>query len=59
VFKITLKYKILIKTCIFNSQFINKVKYKGIKQELMKSRLIIQVYNDDSKHVILTQLLII
>ena len=40
---------------IFNSRFVNEIKNKGTDKELQKSRLVIQAYNDDEKHVVLTQ----
>jgi hypothetical protein len=40
---------------IFNSRFMDEVKYKDSKNKLKKSRLVVQAYNDDSKHIVLTQ----
>ena len=45
--------------CIFNSRFINEIKYFSINKAFKKSRLIIQVYNDQGKDLVLTQSLII
>ena len=42
-------------TRIFNSRFVDETKNKGTDKELQKSRLVVQAYNDDEKHVILTQ----
>ena len=44
---------------IFNFRLVNKVKGKAIKLLYKKSHLIIQVYNNKGKEVILMQLLII
>jgi hypothetical protein len=55
VFEITPRRRILAGTRIFNSRFVDEVKHKGTEQELMKSRLVVQAYNDDSKHAVLTQ----
>ncbi|PMD31449.1 hypothetical protein L207DRAFT_441905, partial [Hyaloscypha variabilis F] len=41
VFKVTSKSKVPKGVRIFNSRFVNKVKNKGTKKELKKSRLII------------------
>ena len=38
---------------IFNSRFINKVKNKRINKAFIKSRLIVQVYNNNKKRLIL------
>ena len=40
---------------IFNSRFVDEIKHKGSENELKKSRLVVQAYNDDSKHIVLTQ----
>jgi hypothetical protein len=39
---------------IFNSRFVDEIKHKGSENELKKSRLVVQAYNDDSKHIVLT-----
>ena len=44
---------------IFNSKFVDEIKNKGTKKELKKSRLMVQAYNDESKHIVLTQSLTI
>jgi len=44
---------------IFNSRFVDEIKNKSTENELKKSRLIVQAYNDENKHVVLTQSLII
>ena len=40
---------------IFNSRFVNEVKNADTKSTFEKSRLIIQTYNDSTKHLVLTQ----
>jgi hypothetical protein len=45
--------------CIFNSRFINEVKNKGTDKAFMKSRLVVQAYGDDEKHLVLMQSLTI
>jgi hypothetical protein len=45
--------------CIFNSRFVDEVKNKGTTKEFIKSRLVVQAYNDDEKRLVLMQLLII
>ena len=40
---------------IFNSRFVDEVKNKG-DQAFNKSRLVVQAYNDNEKHTVLTQL---
>jgi len=39
---------------IFNSRFVDEVKNKGTEKELKKSRLVVQAYNDEEKHIVLT-----
>ena len=39
---------------LFNLQFINKIKNKGINKAFKKSRLIIQAYNNLKKELVLT-----
>ena len=40
---------------IFNSKFVDKVKNKGTKKAFAKSRLIVQVYNNKEKRIVLMQ----
>ena len=40
---------------VFNSRFVNEVKNADTKSTFEKSRLIIQTYNDSTKHLVLTQ----
>jgi hypothetical protein len=54
VFATTFKVNVLDKIRIFNSRFVDEVKHKGFENELKKSRLVVQAYNDDSKHIVLT-----
>ena len=44
---------------IFNSCFVNEIKNLGIDKAYEKSRLVVQVYNDQKKELILTQLSVI
>ena len=46
--------KVLERVYIFNSRFINKIKLKN-NTLFMKSRLIIQIYNDNKKKLVLIQ----
>ena len=39
---------------VFGSRFVNKIKAKGTDKVFEKSRLVIQVYNDDQKTTVLT-----
>jgi hypothetical protein len=55
VFSVTPKANVLDGVCIFNSRFVDKIKYKSSENKLKKSRLVVQAYNDDSKYVVLTQ----
>jgi hypothetical protein len=40
---------------VFNSRFVDKVKYAGTARAFEKSRLVIQAYNDAGKEEILTK----
>ena len=40
---------------IFNSRFVDKMKQKGTKKAFPKSRLVVQVYKDEEKSLVLTQ----
>jgi Cu2+-containing amine oxidase len=55
VFEITTKSEVLRGSRIFNSRFVDEVKNKGTSKEFMKSRLVVQAYNDDEKRLVLTQ----
>jgi hypothetical protein len=55
VFKVTPRSKVPKGVRIFNSRFINEVKNQGTDKPVAKSRLVVQAYNDDEKHLVLTQ----
>ena len=55
VFTVTSRADVPDGVRIFNSRFVDEVKHKGSENELKKSRLVVQAYNDDSKHIVLTQ----
>ncbi len=59
VFAVTSRAEVLEGVRIFNSRFVDEIKNKGTEKELKKSRLVVQAYNDESKHIILTQSLTI
>ena len=42
--------------CIFNSRFVDKIKHEKTTAIFEKSRLIVQIYNDHDKTIILTQI---
>ncbi len=44
---------------IFNSRFVDEIKHSNISQAYEKSRLVIQIYNDHEKTLMLTQAFII
>ena len=46
VFIVIMERDVLQGVCIFNSRFINKIKYLNINKAFKKSRLIIQAYNN-------------
>ena len=46
VFAVIIKRDILQGVCIFNSRFINKIKYPSTDKAFKKLRLIIQAYNN-------------
>jgi hypothetical protein len=54
VFAVTSRADVPNGVRIFNSRFVDEVKHKGFENELKKSRLVVQAYNDDSKHIVLT-----
>ena len=45
--------------CIFNSHFINEIKYSNTDKAFKKSKLVVQAYNDQKKDLVFTQLPII
>lgn len=56
VFKFTPFYADQMKGLrLFKSRFVDEIKGKGTKQPYEKSRLVVQAYNDEGKHDILTQ----
>jgi hypothetical protein len=55
VFTVTSRADVPDGVRIFNSRFVDEIKHKGTENELKKSRLVVQAYNDDSKHIVLTQ----
>jgi hypothetical protein len=55
VFTVTSRANVPEGVRIFNSRFVDEIKNKGTENELKKSRLIVQAYNDENKHVVLTQ----
>ena len=42
-------------TRIFNARFVDEVKNQGTDKEFNKSRLVVQAYNDENKHTVLTE----
>jgi len=40
---------------IFNSCFVDEIKYPGTSNAFEKSRLVVQAYNDQDKGLVLTQ----
>jgi hypothetical protein len=55
VFQVTPRSEVLEGARVFNSRFVDEIKNKGTENELKKSRLVVQAYNDENKHVVLTQ----
>jgi hypothetical protein len=55
VFAVTSRTDVPEGVRIFNSRFVDEIKNKGTEKELRKSRLVVQAYNDESKHIVLTQ----
>jgi hypothetical protein len=39
---------------IFNSRFVDRIKFAGTSKAYEKSRLVIQAYNDNNKRMVLT-----
>jgi hypothetical protein len=58
-FLLVLKTDIPSETRIFNSRFVDEVKNIGTEKAYIKSRLVVQAYNDNKKHIVLTESLII
>jgi len=54
IFEITTKSEVLKGSRIFNFKFVDEIKNKGTSKEFIKSRLVIQAYNNDKKRLILT-----
>jgi hypothetical protein len=42
-------------TRIFKARFVDEIKNKGTEKAFEKSRLVVQAYHDDGKHMVLTQ----
>ena len=55
VFAVVTDSNVLQGVCIFNSQFVNKIKQPGTDKAFEKSRLVVQAYNDQGKDLVLTQ----
>lgn len=55
VFQPTPRSKVPKGVRVFRSRFVDEIKNKGTEKELKKSRLVVQAYNDEGKHVVLTQ----
>lgn len=49
MFKIGINANITNNARIFNSRFVNKVKYESTDKAYEKSQLIVQTYNDQEK----------
>jgi hypothetical protein len=58
VFKVVKALEVLERVRIFNSRFVNEIKLKD-NVLFMKSRLVVQAYNDNEKKLVLTQSLTI
>ena len=56
VFKVVTSADIPSNTQIFNSHFMDEVKYAGTDKAYEKNRLVVQAYNDQEKDLVLTQL---
>jgi hypothetical protein len=59
VFEIITISEVLKNVRIFNSRFVDEMKYSDISQTYEKSKLMIQAYNDHEKTLMLTQAFII
>ncbi len=55
VFEIITISEVLKNVRIFNSRFVDEIKHSDISQTYEKSRLMIQIYNDHKKTLMLTQ----
>ena len=55
VFQVARKAKVPQGVRIFNSRFVDEIKHKGTENELKKSRLVVQAYNNESKYIVLMQ----
>jgi hypothetical protein len=55
VFELVKKKNIPQDIRIFNSRFINKLRNQGTDKAFKKSRLVVQVYNNNKKSLVLTQ----
>jgi hypothetical protein len=55
VFKLVNRNDVPEGTRIFNSRFVDQVKFKGTDQAYEKSRIVVQAYNDQGKEQVLTQ----
>jgi hypothetical protein len=54
MFKVVKALEVLERVRIFNFKFVNKIKLKD-NVLFMKSRLVVQAYNDNKKKLVLTQ----
>jgi hypothetical protein len=54
VFKVVKALEVPERVRIFNSRFVNKIKLKD-NVLFMKSRLVVQAYNNNEKKLVLTQ----
>jgi hypothetical protein len=59
VFQSVNRIDVFSSTRIFNSRFVNEIKYFNIDKTFEKSRFVIQTFNDQNKNLMLTQSLII
>jgi hypothetical protein len=59
IFELIIISKMLKNVRIFNSRFVDEIKHSGTSQAYEKSRLIVQIYNDHEKTLMLTQAFII
>jgi hypothetical protein len=59
VFEIIIISEVLKNVRIFNSRFVDEIKHSDISQAYEKSKLMIQIYNDHEKTLMLTQAFII
>jgi hypothetical protein len=59
VFEIIIISEVFKNVRIFNSRFVDEIKHSDISQTYEKSKLMIQIYNDHEKTLMLTQAFII